>query len=907
MQPGTRLGPYEIVALLGAGGMGEVFRARDTRLQREVAIKTLPEVFAGDPERLARFEREAQVLAALNHPHIAQIYGIEESGGVGPGANRALVMELVEGDTLADGIARGPMALEEALAITRQIIDALEAAHEHGIVHRDLKPANIKITSQGVVKVLDFGLAKLALPAGAAPSASPAVSMSPTMLSPAGVTSAGVLLGTAAYMSPEQARGQFVDKRADIWAFGVVLWEMLTGRILFGRDTISDTIAAVLKEEPAWDGIPPHFQRLIARCLQKDPRHRLRDVGDARMFLDAAWLPSPGVATDEPKASRWRRVLAMALAVVAASSVTGVSVWRLTRPVAPAVVRLTVPDPLPEVIGGNDFDDNLAISPDGRYVAFTAAIPSTTSNTLRLYLRALDQPTPVILSTSARTPFFSPDGQFVAFVEDNDRLSKVPVSGGPAVRIGGRANAPRGATWTSEGRIVFATADTSTGLFAIADGGGEPALLTRPDSTKGEVDHVFPDALPDGKAVLFTITTEKGADNSQVAVLDLQTNTQRVLIQGGAHPRYVAPGYIVYATGAGLRAVAFDRQRLEIRGKPVPVLDGVDAKPSGSASFAVASNGTLAYIEGNPAERQRALVWVDRQGREQTLGLEPRNYQSFALSPDGKSVAVTIGSERGESDIWIWSQERQTLNRLTFEGGTEVPLWSPDGKRIVYTVYEPDINLVWRMADGTGSPQRLLPPNSDRQRIAVTAGGWTPDGRLIFDELRRGRVLDVKVLSLAGNGAPSSLIGEGTYAKTAGAVSPDGRWVAYVSVESGNPEVYVRPYPNVNGGQWQVSTDRGSTPRWAKDSRTLHFIGQSGVMSSSVEPGPTFSASRPVLAMPLPSNVRFSAAITLRSDFELSPDGQRLLFMKTGDPEAAPHLNVILNWISDLARRMAAT
>jgi Tol biopolymer transport system component len=897
--PGSRLGPYEITAPLGAGGMGEVYRATDTNLGRAVAIKVLPSAFAHDPERLARFEREAKALAALNHPHIAQIYGLERANGVS-----ALVMELADGEELSQRIERGPIAADEALAIARQIIDALEAAHEQGIVHRDLKPANIKVTDQGVVKVLDFGLAKLGETVSTVGAAEPARSMSPTVLSPVNMTHAGVLLGTAAYMSPEQARGQFVDKRADIWAFGVVLWEMLTGRKLFDGGTLSDTVAAVLREQPTWAGVPPHLQRILALCLQKDPRRRLRDIGDARTLLDEpAWPTSQAPAGSGPAIPRWRRLAPAALAALIAAGAAGAIAWRLARPAAPTIVRLTVANPPGEVIGGNDFDDNLAISPDGRYVAFVGGAVGANSNTLRLFLRALDRTTPVVLSSSARMPFFSPNGEWVGFVEDNQRLSKLPLAGGSPVRIGGRANAPRGATWTSDGRIIFSTADTSTGLMAISDNGGQEMVLTRPDPAKGELDHVYPEALPDGKHLLFTITTTKGVDSWQVALLDLQTNTHRVLVQGGTHPRFVAPGFLVYASAGGLQAVRFDPQRHDVSGAPIPVLEGVEAKPSGGASFAVASNGTLIYLEGSPLDRRRSLVWLDRTGREEPLDLEARNYSSFALAPDGKQVALTVENESNDSDIWIWSLERRTLSRLTFDpGGQELPLWSPDGKRIVYTTYD-QVNLVWRPADGTGSPQRLLPPDP-KERVAVNATGWTPDGRLLYDESRRGFPFDMKVISTTG-GTASPLIGQDTFRKNAAAISPNGRWMAYVSLESGNPEVYVRPYPDVNGGKWQISTARGMSPRWSKDGGTLYFMGQSGVMSTRIENGTSFSASRPGLVMPLPAVVRVPNALS--GNFDLSPDGQRLLFMRAGQgaPNAGtPNLNVVLNWTSELAVRV---
>ena len=894
---GARVGVYEIVSLLGAGGMGEVYRARDARLQRDVALKILPEVFAADPERLARFEREAHVLASLNHPRIAQIYGIvEDSAEAG---HHALVMELVEGETLADRIARGAMPVDEALAIARQIADAIDAAHDKGIIHRDLKPANIKVTSEGVVKVLDFGLAKLNDPS--APNASSGLSISPTLTSPVMATGVGMLLGTAAYMSPEQARGKPVDKRADIWAFGVIVYEMLTGRRPFVGETITDVLAATVRDDVDLRDIPPQARDLITACLHKDPSRRLRDIGDLPLLLrESTADPAASPARLTRRTIAWTTVAALLGAALASA----VLVWLRPQPAPAPLMQLSLAHPGPEAIGGNEFDANVAVSPDGRAVAYVAGPRGVVSNTLRLYVRSLDERTPRLVSASARAPFFSPDGQWIGFVEDNQHLSKVPIAGGPAVAIGGAANAPRGASWGPDGTIVFATANTSTGLMRIPAVGGEPVVLTRPDGKAGELDHVYPFVLPNGRGVLFTITTPQSVDLARIAILDVQTGKYTVLIQGGMSPRYVAPGFLVYAAGGGLRAVRFDADRMQIVGTPRPVFDGVETRPSGAAAFGVAANGTLAYVESSAEDRQRTFVWVDRRGREEPLPLQARNYSSFALSPDGGRLAVAVTTDANESDIWIWSNERRTLSRLTFADNEEAPIWTRDSASIVYTDYSGSgVALRLQRADGTGSPLAVLSSGADRSRVAVTTDGWTPEGRLVFEELRQSGDWEMKTIGVdpAGERSERALL-PGTGAREgAAAASPDGRWLAYVSNESGRPEVYVRPYPTVDAGKWQVSADGGTTPRWSADGRTLFFLGtdEDAVMGAAVRTTSTFSIAAPQLIVRVPERAR-TGLRNLGGDFDVSPDGQRFLFMKGGERASSPSVNVVLNWVGRL-------
>jgi serine/threonine protein kinase len=627
--PGTILGPYEITSLLGRGGMGEVWRARDTRLDRDVAIKALPDEFAANEERLIRFQREAKLLAPLNHPNIASIYGLEESGGA-----RFLILELVEGETLADRLQRGRIPVEESIALALQIAAALEAAHEKGIIHRDLKPGNIKVTPDGKVKVLDFGLAKaLADDAGDA-----ALSNSPTLSMAA--TQQGVILGTAAYMSPEQARGRKVDKRTDVWAFGCVLYEMLSGRPVFEGADVSEVLAGVIKSDPDWKalpaGIPPMLRLFLGRCLEKDPNRRIHDVADVRLALEGAFdsaVTHAAPADTKPQTSGRRMIPAVALVFFSTALLASLLSWVAFRPNANPVTRLTATPADPVQLASNPIlqDSDIAIAPDGRHLVYV-----NTNLPPRLYVRTLDELEAKVLPkiNGARNPFISPDGNWIGFFDLNS-LKKVAINGGPAVTICSIEGAPRGASWGSDDRIVFATNSNESGLLRVAAGGGTPEVLTLPEPQKGQVDHLFPEVLPGARAILFAISSRTGsspAELAQIAVLNLATGEQKVLIQGGSNPRY-ASGYIVYGVAGTLRAVPFDVNRLEVRGNPVPVLEHVITKPSGAADFSIAPDGTLVYVAGdNQASPDRTLVWVDRQGHEEPLSAPQRSYAYARIS-----------------------------------------------------------------------------------------------------------------------------------------------------------------------------------------------------------------------------------------------------------------------------------
>ena len=911
LTPGSRLGPYEVLAPIGAGGMGEVYRARDTRLNRDVALKVLPDVFSGDGDRRARFEREAQLLATLNHPHIAQIYGLEDSAA----GIHALVMELVDGPTLADRIAQGPIPVDEALAIARQVAEALEAAHDRGVIHRDLKPANVKMTADGAVKVLDFGLAKLIEPT-AASGATGATAQSPLTLSPTlsvQATYAGVLLGTAAYMSPEQARGRSVDHRADVWAFGCVVYEMLTAVRPFAGDDLAETIGAVIHKPVDWSRLPantPSAVRVtLERCLEKDPKRRLRDIGDVRLALSGAFeTPAAPVAVAPSRRSRSPVLAGVAGALAVGATAAALVVWAMTRPPAPRVWRFAVVTAAGQQVAGTNADRQLAMSPDGRRIVYVSGPGTDPGGGLILWPfdRFAGEALPGI--TQARAPFFSPDSEWVGFFggPGGSELRKVAVSGGPAIPICPAPGGPRGATWTRDGTIIFATNTATTGLFSVPAAGGEPKMLTKPDAARGERDHIFPSALPAGNAVLFTIT---GAQ-PQVAVLELATGRQKVLIPGATHAEYLASGHLVYAAAGTLRAVRFDPEKLVIVGEGVPVVDQVAVTNTGAAQYAVSQTGSVVYIAASVAGgafTARELVWVTRAGgRQEALGAEARPYTYPRLSPDESALAVNILDQ--QNDVWVWDLRRRTLQRITFDASTDfAPVWTLDSRSLIFASARSGTpNLFRRPADGTGMDQRLT--NSPAVQWPT---GFTPDGKtlILHESAAAATGVDVRRLVLEnvkdGKGATEPVV-ESPFNDEAGEVSPDGRFIAYHSDRSGRgDEVYVQPYPNTGDGLWQVSKGGGTRPVWSKDGREIFYLDPTtAMMSVTVHTKPSFSADNPTKLFDGPWYAGQPGRI-----YDVSRDGRRFLMIKAatsgqGAPAPATPLNVVLNWTEELKQRL---
>ncbi|MCA1582975.1 MAG: protein kinase [Acidobacteria bacterium] len=870
LSPGTRLGPYEVVAPIGVGGMGEVYRARDGKLHREVAIKVLPEAFARDAERLARFRREAQVLASLNHPHIASIYGLEESGGV-----EALVLELVEGETLAERIARDTIPVDEASKIACQIAEALAAAHEKGIIHRDLKPANVKLTADGEVKVLDFGLAKLLIDEPRPIDAT----HSPTITA---ATQAGVVLGTAAYMSPEQARGKTVDKRADIWAFGAVLFETLTGKKAFAGETVSDTLAAILTKEPDWAalpaGTPRSIRRVVRRCLNRDRNLRFHDIADARIELQEPSEP-PAVAASRPGVPWW----VLAAAVLVAAGLAALALRGTGPPTELPLRKLEIAAPFLDVDGANP----ISLSPDGTRIAYSADG--------RLWIRDLRQleAREVPGSSGAGAPFWSPDGSFVGFASEK-KLWKMSSGGGDrtaVAELSGEVNRASGVAWDSASRIVFSLGFTGL-LQAPADGGKSTPLL-EPDP-KTDADFHTPGTLPGGRGVLFVVhRAPQGPDT----IAALAGGARKTLLQLPGehlwHPTYSPSGHLLFRRDApyrGVWAVAFSLSRLEAVGSPFLVAQ--------NAKFpAAASNGALAFSRG-PFETLTRLVWKDRNGREVGTVGEPGFFTPLpALSPDGRRLAIAI-SEEERTEIWILDLERGTRRRLTAEGVSPgaAPVWSPSGDRIAYqTGGDQDSLAIWMRPADAGGEARL---------IARGMGGcFTPDGKaFVYSTLAgMGTEFNLAYVRFGADTEPVVLArAPGTQAEPA--VSPDGRYVAYSSWLAGRSEVEIRPFPS-GEGKWQVSSDGGRSPKWGRNGDELFYARDNDIMAVEVKTSPTLSLGPPrKLFTREQSGAKVEWFGILMDGFETGEDAGRFLMLKnagSGDPGRGRTIAIVQNWFAE--------
>jgi len=847
LQPGARVGAYDIVELIGAGGMGEVYRARDTRLDRDVAIKILPGLFSADPDRLARFEREAKTLASLNHPNIAQIYGIEPLPATADApqtaGSRALVMELVEGEDLSARIARGPMPLDEALAIARQIADALEAAHERGVIHRDLKPANVKVRDDGTVKVLDFGLAK-ALDPVAGTNADPM--NSPTITSPA--TQMGMILGTAAYMAPEQAKGRPVDKRADIWAFGAVLYEMLTGRRAFHGEDVSETLAAVLRAEPdmtALGGdVAGSVRRLIDRCLRKDPRARLRDIGDARHALEDPYLDE----TSERPPSRAARVrTALPWAIAAAALIALAMVWSAERSAvgSPASVRRFAID-LPWHSAPNWTDVDIALSPAGQHVAYYGRRPN--ENDVSVYVRALDSLDGVALADArqAVAMVFSADGEWIALLDPHG-IRKISIHGGRPQQIARIDGGGFGLSWGTDGGLLVGHA---SGLLRIPPAGGEASPFTRIDTAAGEIAHVDPHLLPNGTHALMAIAA---GNEFELAAVDLARGTYARLGISGTGPSYLRSGHLVFRQGRTIAAAGFDLKTMRVTSQPVPVLENVRRGPY------LAADGTMAYVPER-TESTASLVWVDRAGRSTAIPGERLDYSHLALGGGGREALLDLSGDLFVRDILRGS-------RRLLSSGAWFPIWSPDARWATHAASTGGTSaIVRRPADGSGPPETLLTSSAG---LVPTSWNSRTGELAYFDQAS-----DIWILKPGGT--PARLIAS-AHNERSGMFSPDGRWLAYVSDETGAYQVYVVPYPGP-GRKIAVSIDGGMSPIWSADGKELFFRRGGRMMSASMT-SPSTGAGTPVMLFDGPFTMDFMG----HQRYDVAHDGRFLMVEDAGD------------------------
>jgi len=889
VEPGSRVGAYEIVSPLGAGGMGVVYRARDTRLGRDVALKFLPADFAEDPERHARFEREAKLLASLNHPHIAVLFGLEHLDG-----QHALAMELVEGEGLDERIGRGPIPVEEAVAIALQIADALEAAHEKGIVHRDLKPANVRVRPDGTVKVLDFGLAK----AWEGSASGSDIGNSPTIT--AHHTRAGVILGTAAYMSPEQARGKPVDRRADIWAFGCVVLEMLTGSRTFGGDTVTDVIAAVVTRDPDWSALPagmsPRVVQALKRCMEKDPRRRFRDIGDVRFELEEGMragggvpdAPAPIAAAATPAVPAWRRALPWALSgVFAAAAIAGVLAARRPHP-AVKIVRFQIanPESLSDV-------GTPKVSPDGRWIAFNA---TDEKGATQVWIRALEdlEAHPMAGTDGATRPFWSPDSRFLGFVAGG-KLKKIPIAGGPPQTLADTATGSDG-TWSASGVILF-DGSTSDPIERVAATGGTPQPLVSPDREKGITQVAWPHFLPDGNHFLYMAEGKKAGERFLMVGAVDGRESGRKLADVGSLAQYAPPGYLLYVREDALLAQPFDAGSLRVTGEAVPLAEHLGPSGVGLADFSVSDEGTVVYRSGWTARRR--LVWTDRAGKSLGDADQPAVFGDSALSPDGRTLAITIDDPGSHNrDIWLRDLQRGVTSRFTFDPAEDgSPVFSPDGKTIVFSSTRnggaPD--LYQAPAAGNGEATLLYKTGE-----TVIAQEWSRDGRwLAFNRLGAKTGWDVWALAMNGPDRGKAVpVVQGPFFELRPSFSPDARWLAYQSNESGRPEIYVQPFPGP-GGKWQVSSAGGVEPVWSGDGREILYVSASSkLVAVPVSAGATFSAGQPKDLFDVRPH-----AILLRNRWLANREATRFLFLEAEGSARALPMTVVLNWPEALRSR----
>jgi len=884
-----------------------VYRAEHVRLGREVAVKVLHEMTSEDPEYKSRFEREARVLASLNHPNIATLHGLEEVGNA-----TLLEMELVPGETLAERIGRGPIVPFDTLPIFKQIAQALEAAHERGIIHRDLKPSNVKVTPEGRVKVLDFGLAK-AFEAERQESSSNAAMFTTT-------TQRGLILGTAAYMSPEHVRGKPLDRRTDIWAFGCMYYEALTGRTPFAAETVSDTLAAVLREEPDWRQMsqaPIAVQRLIRRCLRKDPTTRLHDIADASLDIDDAVAESTPLVVPVPgrepvRISKKRAAFVGIAAITLIAAIVAIGLWagsRTSPTTEVAIARLGVPIQGTQQIERGSLAP-LTMSPDGRYLVYAA---TESGRRTQLYMRPLDkfESTPVAGTEGASAPFISPDGRWIGFYA-NGTLQRVSVDGGATIRI---AETPSvwSASWGGNDTIVFAASAVPGGLWQVSASGGTPDRVTTVDTKNGEMQHGYPRYLPNGD-VLFSVITDRGWHFAAVTLASKQVRSLGQPGSGGAGAQYVASGHLLYASGGGFVAVPFDPAR-GVTGSPIPMLERPEIDPSGGAAFAVSSSGTLAYLPRPMTLPMRSLVVVDHTGKATLLSEQRGAFMHPRYSRDGRRLAVALESETG-SDVWVYDLVRRSRTRLTSGGVNGYPIWSSDGQRVTFqSARSGGVALYSRNADGSGEAEQLIRTSGDPSGLSRTLAGllpgtmptftasnphlpmsWSPDGKnLAFDERKPSAERDIWILPNGGDPYPFLVT---PFDESAPTFSPNGEWLAYVSDESGRIEVYVQPFPGP-GAKWQISIDGGTEPAWSKDGRQLFFRRGDALMSVTV------TSVNGELKSGQPQVVFESRYATIDGarNYDVAPDKPAFVVVRTDGSGEGAQFNVVLNWFAELKGR----
>jgi Tol biopolymer transport system component len=884
MKPGDVVGHYRVLDKVGQGGMGEVYRARDPRLQRDVAIKVLPDLFARDPERLARFEREARTLAAVNHPHIAHVYGVEGS---------ALVMELVEGEDLSQRLGReGAIPLDEAIPIAVQIADAVAAAHEQGIIHRDLKPANIKVRDDGTVKVLDFGLAKALAPPDVRPASAPSIENSPTITSPFQMSQLGVVLGTAAYMAPEQAKGKAIDKRVDIWAFGCVLFEMLTARKPFDGDDVTDVLAAIVRDEPDWAALPADtpaaLRTLLRRCLRKDRRDRLPDIGAARLELQelrAGGAPAPGAPGMRVRTRSV--VLPWALFALASIAAIAVAAYAIaTRPAPDARVYRVAIVPHAALTAAPALRMNL--SPDGRLFAYVA---SDQNGRAMLWVRALDSTTerPVPGTAAASSPFWSPDSRWIAFFAEG-KLKKADLATGAIITICDAIAAPPG-TWNRDDIILF-TGPAST-IARVSAAGGQPADVTK--MTEGQQTHIAPYFLPDGRHFIYTVSAA-GSQSPGVFVSALDGAQPVKLLDVSTNTAY-ASGYLLYMREATLMAQPFDAQSRSWSGDAVPLAEGVQMNPStGTGAFSASQTGVLVYQTGSFTGTQ--LTWFDRTGKVLGPIGEPKGYRDVQLSPDGGTASMTIaGPGSPPGDVWLFDNQRQLLRRFTFNESAAAAVWTPDGRALVYAARRSDApgprDIYRKAVSGTTNAELLLQDGLDKLPLAVA-----PDGTVLYRIASSASSGELWLLPANGDRTPRSF-DPGNRSFSTAALSTDGKWLAYSVIESRRRDVFVTAFPS-GAGKWQVSTDGGDVPVWRKDGKELFFISGDKLMAVDVSTtGTQFDARvvRPLFAVRVPA-----PGLGTRSTFAAIPDGSRFLVNTWDvDPAISP-ITLVVNWPETLKK-----